>query len=194
MAGYPEALPGKTPRIGNYFVRQAQLGFNSSHDSPDQPWVSDRFRVPKTRVPAEVRTLLGERRVWLFLAESAAMHSGSERPSDVLNCDGEFLVFEDDSDAIVVVRLDAILVVGVWTDVENDDYLTQGVPTTELAVSVLLEDGSRVNGAVRYRLPEANRRLQDLLNQPERFIAIHSDDGARVSLVNKSRIVEVVAD
>ncbi len=156
--------------------------------------MTEVFRVPRLRVRAQVH-LAGRRlrEVSLFLSEYSQLHSGHERPSDVLNAERTFLPALD-GDTLVFLGLDAIAMVTVACDSEyNDDELSlleiARQQETDRRVEVVLDDGTALSGDVAYVLPEGQRRIQDFLNAPERFFRLREGDHAR--LVNKARVLWV---
>lgn len=160
--------------------------------------MGERYRVPKRKVPAELRTAFGAQRVYFFLGESAESHAGVERPSDLLNAGGPFLPVEDDVGRIVLLRRDAPITVTVAAE---DELPKENSSTEELAdelgtslrVAVWLEDGRTLEGRVRYLLPHDRSRLQDFLNSDGDYLPVIHDGGARISLVNKRRITRVTS-
>jgi len=167
------------------------VAVNPARQAADASSVTERYRVPKLRVPAEIRTsAVAARPVFLFLNPSAEGHAGRERPSDLLNFGGHFLVVEDESGEIEFLNRDGTLTVTVAAELEG--AIPTGAPASACRVAVVLHDGSTLEGEVRYQLPEAQRRLQDYLNADELFLPVRCDDG-RVCLVNKRGVVRVVA-
>ena len=59
-------------------------------------------------------------------------------------------------------------------------------------VEILMEDETHFRGTVSYILPEGSRRLQDFLNQKDRFLVLR--DGETVRLLNKNRIVRIAVE
>lgn len=156
-----------------------------------------RYRVPKHKVPAEIRTDLGTLRVQLFLSETAERHTGAERPSDLLNGTPSFVPVEEDDGRIAFLRREAALTVTVAQKDELPDAEPFDVVVSELAtaerISVLLDDGETLEGSVRYQLPEDRSRIQDFLNDATLFFPLHHEDGQRISFVNKRRVSRVTS-
>ena len=154
------------------------------------------FQVPKRSVVADI-TLAGHTPVTLhlFLAEHSATRSGAERPSDLLNGPESFLPASDSEDRVVFLHRDAIVHLAVEAGAE---FGGEGAGAEDLApecaitarVEVLLDNGHAITGELRYMMPEASRRLQDVLNQPRRFLTLR--DGEQAQLINKDHIVRVV--
>ena len=69
-----------------------------------------------------------------------------------------------------------------WMAVKKD------MPFDTLPV-VTLEDGSRLEGRVRYQLPTANGRVLDFLNESNPFLTLFQDE--HILLVNKRRIARI---
>ena len=150
------------------------------------------FQVPKHSVPVTLTLAWQQpRRVSLFLAEKAARHTGTEYPSDVLNGDDEFVAALGSDSEILVFHRDAVVVLTVDADQEEEWMgASDGVDTiTELEVDMLMEDGTRVGGEVAFCRPEGQRRIQDYLNTADRFVALKDDDV--IHLLNRRKIVSV---
>ena len=52
-----------------------------------------------------------------------------------------------------------------------------------------MTNGDQVTGTLVYLMPEGSRRLQDALNQPNRFLALRAGDQA--FLINKKHILRI---
>ena len=156
----------------------------------------DPYRVPKNQVPVEVRILSGtSMALTLFLSGVAQSHAGTERPSDLLNTGDSFLPALGPDGTLIFLQKDAIEVVSFSAKHElGGDILMTAALRSEQAmsadVSIVLQDGSELNGTIRYLMPEGNRRLQDFLNQPDRFLALQ--DGEMIRLINKRRIERIL--
>ena len=59
-------------------------------------------------------------------------------------------------------------------------------------VVVELDDGTAVRGDLTYMLPQAQRRIQDHLNNDEMFFTVR--EGNRVRLINKRHVVLVIPE
>ena len=147
--------------------------------------------VPKRRVEVAVELAGGlERRVSLFLAESAPGHAGRERVSDLLEGDGFVPALDAAAGGITFLRRAAILVMSAPSEptIGSADELT--LPT-EHEVDVALDDGRVLHGVLSYALPEDRSRLVDYLNEPARFLPLHRD--GEVLFVNKDHVTRVSA-
>ena len=154
--------------------------------------MSADYRIPKRPVRARV-LIRGEppRDLHLFVGPRAAHHDAGERPSDLLNGGESFLPVRDAKGQMWLLNLEAVLVVTVAAVEESVaralEFQTDDV--TCMDVVVALEGGVRVHGTMRYVLPEGQRRLQDHLRQPRRFVALHR--GPWVHWINRRRMVWV---
>ncbi len=157
--------------------------------------MSDRYQVPKRRARLRIRTT-GDREEWVhvFLGELAAAHRGPERPADVFNAGNAFVVVQDEEQQTSFIRCDDVWTVSISDDVDLEEDLAGAEPLlgdldTEARLAVTLEDGDRLEGRVRYQLPDARGRVLDFLNQECPFLTLFQED--RILLVNKRRIVRV---
>jgi hypothetical protein len=162
------------------------------------------YRVPKREIAADVsfagwspkygfvKALLApaRREVRLFLNERAQSREGAERPSDLLNGEGEFLPTVDASRRVVLLQKDALMVLTVLAEDEfPQEEGSAGGLGAGLPIEVALHDGSQIRGVLRFLMPEGKSRVVDFLNLPERFFAVR--DGSWAHLVNKKAVVRV---
>jgi hypothetical protein len=156
--------------------------------------MADKFAVPKEKIQATVKLAgAGDLSVFLFLAESAATHLGPERPSDLLTT-ARFIPVVLDDGGFSFLQVGAIQMLSVPAKSELGENMTaeylaaQGATT--LSVEICLDDATCFSGTVIYLLPEAQRRLQDFLNDlPDQFFQLR--DGDTIHLINKDHIVRV---
>jgi hypothetical protein len=154
------------------------------------------YAVPKKGIRASI-ILSGQqvRAVELFLGDRARNHEGSERASDLLSSDAEFIpVRQIDSSKVFLLRRDSIMVVTIAAEDEPDIgqselRLLDSETCTRIQIEVVLTDGSTIQGTISYMMPEARRRVQDFLNLPERIIRVRDDE--RIHIVSKRHIAEV---
>ena len=66
---------------------------------------------------------------------------------------------------------------------------TQTLCGTVVKVAVLMTDGNALEGGFYYERPDASQRLQDYLNDPVRFVQLHTAEGE--VLMNKHYISHV---
>ncbi|MDI2099046.1 hypothetical protein [Ruicaihuangia caeni] len=150
------------------------------------------LRVPKRRTPVELVLADGtHRNVLVFLAESAARHSGPERLSDLLDGESEFIPAVDAStDAVFFLSCQSVAVARVDSSVEGDD-VGQHTVSTEHEVELTLVGGVKLRGLVAYVMPPDRSRLTDYLNSESRFIKLIEQDA--VALINKQQVALVEA-
>jgi hypothetical protein len=132
-----------------------------------------------------------------FLGERAETHGGPETLTDLLNGPLVFVPSVDESDQVVLLNPESILVVSVLMppEQEGDDSAGSGLAQrgeVETTAHVVIEGELALRGIVSYTMPVSKRRLQDFLNTSERFLAL--TDGGVVHLINKRRITKVLPD
>ena len=120
--------------------------------------------------------------------------SSGESVCDVLNAPVDFVPITRRGGALRLVALDQVMTVGLPPDLPEapgalETEADAEVHGTVVKVSVLLSDGTVIEGGVAYAMPAGSSRLQDHLNQAGRFIELHTSEG-RV-LVNKRFISHV---
>lgn len=179
----------------------AREGAAESPRSAASPMPADRdLRVPKLRVKARAR-LRGQepRTVVLHLGERAALHSGPERPSDLLAGSCDFLPVGGPQGRVLFLSTHAIDVLTVPAGLEADPAVevedgSGSSVAVERDITVHLDDGSEVEGHIRFLPPPGRARLLDFLNGPAPFLPVR--EGELVHLVNKSRVswITAVAD
>jgi hypothetical protein len=101
-----------------------------------------------------------------------------------MNADAAFFAVESQAGVQFLSR-HAVAFLAVPTPLEFDGEA--GGDETVFEIAILLDDGRRLDGTVRHQLPDAARRLQDLLNLPDRFLRLEC--AGEILLVNKARIV-----
>jgi len=157
--------------------------------------LNQAYQIPKRSVLAEI-TLAGlaPMTLRLFLSEQAATRAGGERPSDLLNGPDGFLPASDSENRVVFLHRQAVLCLSVDADSEfggehpsAEDLAPEHAISTQ--VEILMDNGDCMTGKLRYLMPEGSRRLQDLLNQPPKFLILR--DGERAHFINKGHILSV---
>jgi hypothetical protein len=151
------------------------------------------YHVPKQAVPADVffpgQPALA---VNLFVADYAESHLGYERPSDILNGAEPFLPTTTRADEFVVLNADAIMTVVLDAEHEFAEMDIEYAASAEVRredVEILLSDGSTRSGTLSYLLPRGHCRVQNFLNQEERFVTRH--EGSKACFINKRHILRV---
>ncbi|HEV8355832.1 MAG TPA: hypothetical protein VGQ17_03595 [Gemmatimonadales bacterium] len=138
------------------------------------------------RLRAEVlitggRTLTG----FLHLQPIAPVHSGPERPEDVLNRGDGFLPVTTEDDYTVFVAKEQVVVVAVATDLPVDDP-DRVHAARSIGLRVELTDGSVFAGIVALEQPPSRSRALDFLNDGTGFFALHAPEAIR--FVNRRHI------
>ncbi len=153
------------------------------------------YQIPKRSVLAEI-TLAGRTPLTLrlFLSEQAATRTGGERLSDLLNGPDGFLPASDSENRVVFLHRQAVLCLSVDADSEfGGEHASAEDLAPEHAINIqveiLMDNGECITGNLRYLMPEGSRRLQDLLNQPQKFLILR--DGERAHLINKGHTLRV---
>ena len=145
------------------------------------------YRIPKHTVRVEVHGADIDAMVTLFLAERAANHAGPEHAQDLLNGPHDFFPAQLDDGRFLFLCRHSIRFLRVPPEDEADAI----DPGNDVVRPVVLtfDDGCALEATARYQLPDASRRLQDFLNQPDEFLTLYQDDG--MLLVNKRRVAHV---
>ncbi len=146
------------------------------------------LQVPKTAVAIELLEPHGTvERAMMFLADDGPRR---ERLQNVLAA--RRFVPVRQGERVAFVRCAGLM----WVRLELMDAIDELSPETEdaansqtVAVDVVLEDGARLSGAVRYLLPPESRRLGDYLDTMAPFFPLRTPD--HVYLVNRDRCVRV---
>ncbi len=153
------------------------------------------YQIPKRSVAAEISLVgLASLSLKLYLSDRIGSRTGSERPSDLLNGPDRFFPAADAADHVVFLHRDAVVTVAVDAEAEFGGHPP---PVEELAqeqatstpVEISLANGDLITGTLVYLMPEGNRRLQDALNQPDRFLALRA--GEQAFLINKKHIIRI---
>jgi hypothetical protein len=150
------------------------------------------FRIEKRRAHAALTLATGTTvRGCFFLSESSASHAGPERVADLLNAETGFFPFELHSDGpphTVLYNRTQLLVVALLEESVEAQLDPDYSIATERAVSILLSNGSSVEGRVRVYRPSGRDRLSDYARAPEVFRYVETADATVI--VNADHIVE----
>ena len=146
------------------------------------------LRVPTIALPAEVLTVDGRVATGrIFVPASAHNHDGPMRAEEWMNEPTDFFPFlADDAEAPVLLNRHEVLVLTVPAHADAGDVVPGEALEREIVVDCR---GRLLSGKVVIDMPEANRRVLDVLNRPGRFLTLR--DGARHHLVQKDRITRV---
>ena len=150
------------------------------------------LRVPTIATPAQVTcadgTVLSGR---VFVPAAAFRHSGPMRTEEWINEPAQFFPFlPDKADRALLLNKEQVVVVSLAAPAPADDPAAGDEEAS--AHQVTVECGSlRLQGELKVAMPEGHRRVLDVMNRPERFVALRAD--AHQHLVHKryvSRVLE----
>jgi hypothetical protein len=146
--------------------------------------------VPKQEVRVRVRTTLGDFDAVAFVGDNSAQTFGPERVGEVLANPEPFLPLrEAGSERVLVYAKRGIQSLTVLEPERVRHEIGELVLGQPEPVEVTLADGSAVRGTVYLDPRPEKSRVSTLLNQPEPFLALVSDDG--VTYVGKEHILRV---
>ena len=125
----------------------------------------------------------------LFLRAQSVNHAGVEEPIEVLNKDKAFIVLDREESQVRFYNRNAII------RVEYEETSPSPGPEQKIIPCQLtMMDGALFNGVIRETLAPDRARLFDYLNHEQaRFIKLYTDTN-QIYLVNKSYIINVVAE
>lgn len=148
------------------------------------------LRVPKHKVEVELRDTAGEvREVEVYLAESGA-EERRERLQDLLANRRFVPVRHADElsfisrEHVTWLKLDLISAID-----ELDPEAEGNVGSVSAGISVVFDDGTSLDGGIRYLLPRTSRRVGDYLESLPQFFPLRTPDW--LYLVNRDCIVRV---
>jgi hypothetical protein len=151
-----------------------------------------QLKIQKYTLDVDIRSTRGvELTASVYVAEEMNADGRSERLQDIfdtdrfvpLRIDGKLELFSPAH--LVWIRLDLLSALD-----ELDPQAEQAVNSSSAHVIVELEDGSRIEGGVRYYMPAGARRVADYFQTAPRWIPVRTE--AFVYLINRDRIVRVV--
>lgn len=148
--------------------------------------------IPKSATTVEIKDHGGAvQRCKVFLSESPKPGERGERLQDVL-AQRRFLPIQHESGVRFVsnrhllwLRLDLL---AALDELDPEAENAEGSSVAHVALS--LDDGSTLEGVLRYFLPRSGRRVGDYLNTLDVFFPLRSGD--ELYLVNRDRVVGVV--
>jgi hypothetical protein len=146
--------------------------------------------VPKHEVRVRLRTVLGSFEGVAFVGDNSAHTTGPERVGEVLDGPEPFLPLrEAGSDRILVYAKKGIRTLIVLDPDRARHEVSELVLGQPEALEITLADGSSVRGTVYLDPRPEKSRVSTLLNQPDPFLALVSDEG--VTYVGKEHILRV---
>jgi hypothetical protein len=160
---------------------------------PPQP--QSEFHVEKARTNATLTLSNGTSvRGSFFIAGSSATHSGPQRVREVLNAESGFIPFEvagvKGPQSVLFNREHVVFVALVG---HEEARLEPGYDiATRRMVSMLISNGSRLNGWVSVYRPQGRDRLSDFARSPDSFQYLES--AHTTYLVNVRHLIELVEE
>jgi hypothetical protein len=147
------------------------------------------LRVPTIATAAQVTCADG--RVFagrVYVPAAAFRHSGPMRPEEWINGPSTFFPFlPDREDVPVLLNKEEVVAISIAASATLEDP-TEGEGQVH---GLTVECGAvRLEGDVHIVMPEGQRRVLDLLNQPARFLSLRA--GKRHHLVHKRHITRVI--
>jgi hypothetical protein len=138
-------------------------------------------RVPTRAIPVDLRLRSGARlHVTLHLGEAVHGHDGAETMEDFLEAERHFLPVHDDGGKLLLLNRDGVVYVRIPHDAPVvSQRVSQGmraVDVVRVALPFTDEDADLV-GVLANDLSPDDTRVSDVVNGPERFLAIEDDRG-----------------
>jgi hypothetical protein len=148
-------------------------------------------KIQKYTLEIEIRSSRGtESKVAVYVAEEMTVDGRSERLQDIFDAhyvpvlaDGKLELWS--TAHVEWIRLDVLAALD-----ELDPQAEQAANASSARVKIELEDGSIIEGGIRYYLPAGMRRVGDYFQTAPRWIPVRTEDF--VYLINRDRIVRVM--
>lgn len=155
--------------------------FSAVSASDPVAWTVMHVRVPTRAIPVDLRLRSGVKlHVTLHLGETVHGHEGAETMPDFLEADRQFLPVHDDDGKLLLLNRAGVVYLRIARDApEVPRRISQGMPAVDLvhvALPFTDEDATLV-GVLANDLPPERTRLSDIVNGPERFLAIEDERG-----------------
>ena len=151
--------------------------------------MSSPYRSPTKRLAVEILTDDGRRGAGeIHLHPNTRAPGGFETPLTMIDNEDAFFPLSEENGTVVLMGKARTISVSY---VPPEDLAAAGPDPSKAraALDLHLSDGSLLSGWTSLDLPKAQARTLDVLNGPERFLTIHTED--RVHLVNRSHIRSV---
>ena len=161
-------------------------------DSPDTTGRAGRrndYRIQKDRHPVILTLVGGESLVGsMFVQAYARHHSDREDPRDILNESETFFpLLTEQGETLLIPKARVLEVSGDTSSARPDSPPVSG---PGVSIAVTLVGGTVRTGRVFLDMPGPAPRPLDFLNHsPDRFFALHEDEGVR--LINRDLIERV---
>jgi hypothetical protein len=112
----------------------------------------------------------------LHLQPRVAWRDGPETPLELLNRGDAFFVMSLPSGEVVFVCKDQVASL-VYREVAPESEPERETVARHIPLEVMMTGGAEYRGEAVSELPPARARALDFLNGPERFFALHTQDG-----------------
>ncbi len=149
------------------------------------------LKVPKYEVEVQLRDSAGEvRTVHVYLAEINGTEERRERLQDLL--EGRRFVPVRHFDELSFISREHVswLKLDLIAGIDELDPEAEGnVGSVSAGIRVTFDDGSSLDGGIRYLLPRTSRRIGDYLEGLPRFFPLRTPEW--LYLVNRDRLVRV---
>lgn len=150
------------------------------------------LRIAKSTVDVEVRDTRGEvRRVQVYVTDGIVQDGRGERLQDIFRARpfipvryGKKLEFIS-GNHLSWIRMD---VISALDELDPEAEQTDG--SVFASVRMQLEDGSFIDGGLRYFLPQPSRRLVDYLTVLPQWVPLRTAEW--LYLINRQRVVRVI--
>lgn len=132
------------------------------------------MRMPARVTLAEGMVIQGD----LHLQPRVAFHDGAELPVEMLNRPDAFFALTLPNSEVVFVAKDQVASLGYREQETGLDTDPERQSAARIfAFEVMMVGGQEHRGMVASELPPTRARALDFLNSPERFFALHTNDG-----------------
>ena len=149
----------------------------------------NEYRIEKDTRPVTLTLVGGERVTGAMFVQAHARHrSEPEDPRDILNEPEPFFpLVTEGGETLLIPKARVLEVAGA---IAASDMAGPGHSSPGVSIAVTLIGGTVRTGRVFLELPGPSPRPLDFLNHtPDRFFALHEDDGTR--LINRDLIERV---
>lgn len=148
------------------------------------------YQSPTKRLSVEVLTDDGSRSVGeIHLHANTRAPGGYESPLAMMESGDTFFPVAEASGRVALMAKARTVSISYVPSPEPNDAGPPPPARGRASLEVHLSDGSELSGWASIELPKEHARTLDILNGPERFLAVHA--GGRVHLVNRAQIRRV---
>jgi hypothetical protein len=151
-----------------------------------------QLKIPKYTVEVDIKSSRGvEFKVAVYVAEEMTVDGRSERLQDIFTSRKYVPVrVEGKHELINTAHVEWLRIDLISALDELDPQAEQELNAVSAGVKIELEDGSLIEGGLRYFLPIGMRRVGDYFETAPPWIPVRTPD--HLYLINRDRIVRVV--